>query len=335
MTYNTPRTPSVGQKISASWGRSLIDSIRAGLPVAAPGMLLKRGMYGTSMTPMVEAKSGGVAIGGASPLLPFKVRWFAKPTELNPDAGEWQVYVPFGSLTVVYGDGTISRRAYSAMATNADAKDAEGNAIYRWFKIPDPEDVNAEVKIVGEKAVKQWTVYVLTKPWARLLVSTDPDGNGNVAWRDAIATISIAEWTEQTEDGRSVYQMDHNVIPLNVGHMEKRWDVVKPFAIDYKLSDETSADSEYAVEVINQTKMLGRLQAKNIEPVNVKGATEVWVQIDHSGEDFDLTVKTSVQNEESDDDVTVYKIYDLEDGVVTEDYRDTIPELPFYTNPAQ
>lgn len=337
MLYNTPRMPAMGQRISASWGRSLIDAVRAGLPVAAPGMLLKRGMYGTSVIPMQEARSGGLTFStAATALRPFTVRWYSHDTDgTQPDKGEWQIYLPVGCLVVEYGNGQTAQRIYCALPANSQAKDKDNNDIDRWYAIPTPTDANAIVKVSGDRAVKQWTVYALIKPWARFGVSTNPEGYNKVQWKVAVANITIAEWSEEDKDGGTVLRAERSVEALWSGAMVKEWDISKAFAIEYLLNDEKSPSSSHTAQVINQTKMLGRLQVNNVQPVNVTNATEVWIKINHSGTDFTLEVATSSGNEKSDDDKTIYKIYDLgTGGVVKGDYRDTIPTLPFYTNAA-
>lgn len=327
-----PNPPVVKQGLSVSYFRQLIQYLRESRIIAGQGMKVSRTPNGTVLDCTAKG-GGGTYVAAAKSLHPFAVRWFAKPTQANPDAGEWQVYIPTGSLDVIYGSSVAQHRAYYAMPTNEVATDGNGENIYRWFKIPDPTNANADVTTSDGMAVKQWTVYALIKPWARFLVSTDPEANDEVAWIEPIASISLAEWTEQV-DGGTVNKSSHSATSLHSGAITKTWDVTSPFAIEYILSDETSKSSGYTARVINQTKMLGRLQVNNVTPVDVTNATEVWIEIDHSGEDFSLEVKTSVESEESNDDVTVYKIYDLSNGVVVEDYRGAIPELPFYTNSA-
>lgn len=319
--YETPRLPRAGSAVTANWGDQMVRSVGSHAPVQTPGMMLRRSMYGTAFTPIV---SGSVAQTFATKeLKPFAVRWMSHDKDGdNPSLGEWQIYVPFGAMTVRCG------RTYSALPTNGAAKDADSKDIFQWFKIDAPSDGDGDIQEIDGIIHKTWTVYVLTKPWARFKADTDAEGNGKVAWTDAVATIGVAEYTQ---DGRT--QVMHSVVQLKSGAMEKTWDTSGSFAIEYELDDETEAESSYTAKLVHQTKMLGRLQANNIEPMDVTHADGLWVVINHESEEFELEVKDSVgDGARSDDDHTIYKIYDMEDGVVTFDYRSTIPTLPFYTN---
>ena len=194
MLYNTPRLPNAGGRITAEFGRNVIRAVRSAMPVAAPGMLLKRGMYGTSVIPMQEARSGKLTFPAAT-LRPFKVRWYDQNQdgESQLNKGQWQIYLPVGSLVVEYGNGVTAQRIYCALPANSQAKDKDNNDIDRWYEIPTPTDANAIVKVSGDRAVKQWTVYALIKPWARFGVSTNPKEYNEVQWKVAVANITIAE----------------------------------------------------------------------------------------------------------------------------------------------
>ena len=220
MLYNTPRMPSNGQKISASWGRSLIDSIRAGLPVAAPGMLLKRGMYGTSMTPMVEAKSGGVTLGGTTPLTPFKLRWFAKPTELNPDAGEWQIYLPLGCATIRSRFGSKYAQSIPYVALNDDATDAAGDAIYGWFKIADPSDGDATRTEKDGVVTLTWSVYVHFCPWPRMEATTKA-----AVWKPYLTNITMMFGRVSLTKAEDVDVSEEEQVILWIRHPDENFDI--------------------------------------------------------------------------------------------------------------
>lgn len=272
---------------------------------------------------------GGVGTGDYG-LKPFAVRWMSYDAGgEGSGSGEWQVYLPYGALVVHYGNGSANSRRYAALATGMEpGRDAGGKQVFQWYKIPAPADRHADIQ-VSDKVYKVWTVYALIKPWARFLVSTDPKANDPVAWAEAIAIIREAQYTDSA-GGRRV---DHTVIQRMSGELTRTWDNRSAFAVDYILDDETNEDSTYKAQVINQTKMLGRLQESNVDPVDVKSSTEVWLKIAHGGTKFELSVlKTAPSDAKSNDDQTLYKIYDMKDGVVVRDYREDVPELPFYTN---
>lgn len=333
MLYSTPRLPNAGGRITAEFGRNLIRSVRSAMPVASPGMLISRGTYGTSMIPIAEAKARQT-VGAVRPLTPFAVRWFPKSSD-DPKLGEWQIYLPFGSMFVEYGN----TRRYAGLPTNEKATNEDNTPIFQWYKVAantDLKDKDALIETINGRINKSWKVIVLTKPWARFLVSTDPTANDPVAWADVVATIGVAEWEEEGEDGEVATVVEHNVTSIVSEPLTKAWDNRSAFAVDYQLADETETGSNYTASVVHQIKMLGRLQVSNLQPVNVKTATEVWIKINHAGENFTLQVLAEApQDTKSNDDQTVYKIYDMQNGVVTADYRATIPELPFYTSAPQ
>ena len=325
MIYPSPKSPVNRQPMTVGWGRELISAVRSTMPVSSPGMLIRRGIYGTRYLPTAEA---GTRTFAARKVKPFDVRWMSHDEDgTDPGKGEWQIYLPFGAMVVNYaGLG----RTYTALPTNDDGEQADGEKTYQWYAIKTPEDEHAGLyQEIDGWIYKTWTVYVLTKPWARFLVDTDPEANDDVTWTDAVATIGVAEYNG--EDGRVVR---HTVVQLTNGAMVKTWDATDPFSLEYKLDDETQKNSGHTVEVVHQTKMLGRLQVDNVEPVVVASAKEVWIKIDHKDEEFKLEVLGKAPHDtKSNDDQTVYKIYDMDGkGVVTHDYRASIPTPPFYTS---
>lgn len=326
----TPNIPIVGEGLSANFARDIIRELRASRIIAGNNITVDYTPNGTRINGTPGSAASYAAKGA---LMPFTVRWLSHdddPDNPDPGNGEWQIYVPFGSMVVYYGNESSSSRRYAALPTNEDGTDADGKTTYQWYKIPEPDDSDAIITTLEGMVAKAWTVYLLTKPWARFKATTDPKGNGAVAWTDAVATIGISEYTDKDGDRH----VNHVSAPLKTGAIIKTWDNTGAFAIDYELDDETDKDSTYTAKVINQTKMFGRLQVKNAEPVDVSEAEEVWIEIDHSGEEFDFEVKTSVSDEDSNDDKTVFRIYEMDDGVVIRDYRGEIPETPFYTNAA-
>lgn len=320
--------PIVGQSLSASWGAKLASDIRANRIIAGKGIYLSYTPNGT----IINSNATGVVNSYSTTATNmWDVVWV--PHDDDDDTkGEWQVYLPIGSLTVKYAanqDASSLHKTYAGLCQNAKGKDKNGKTWYGWFKIPDPKDEDAFISS-DTYVVKAWTVYAEIKPWAKFWVSSDNDEHDPVAWKEEIATICVMEYTDDNGNARH----NHYVIQGHTGAMEKVWDCSGPFALDYTLNDPTSTSSTYSVAVINQTKMLGRLQKNNVDPVYVTGADEVWVKIAHEDENFDLSVLTSVSDPNSNDDQTVYRIYKLDDDVVKEDNRDRIGDLPFYTNPA-
>lgn len=314
--------PVLGQSLSVTRERAMARFNREQRLIAGNGISLSRGPNGT----LIEL-SGQNGVGCSSAdIFPWKVRWFGKSATDDTD-GEWQVYAPIGTLVVNYGSSSSVRRSYAAMCSNGYATNENGDVIYGWFKIPTPEDSDAEIT-TGEMAAKSWSVRAYIKPWARYKVMTGKGSYGATAWTETVATISEIKY-KAGENNRT----EHTVSQSLASSLTKLWDTSSPFSVDYELTSETVRESSYTVKVINQTKMLGRLQKENAQPFDIKSADGVWVKIKHETTEFDLTLAVTDQGQ-SDDDKTVYKIYEMDGDVVKTDNRSSIGTLPFYTNPA-
>lgn len=318
-----PKAPILGQRPSVTRERSNERFQRQQRIIAGRGISLSRGPNGV----LVElADLSGHGGGSAQADFPWKVRWY--PHDIEDDSkGEWQVYAPIGSLVVNYGGSYSAKKSYAGMCVNDAGKGEDGNALFGWFRIPDPTNADAEIS-VSDKASKSWAVRVYIKPWARFRVATSIGDYGKVAWVETIATIGQYDYKvdDKTHTEHWVTQSLSKSITENLDNTDA-------FAIDYELANEFDANSGVKVSVINQAKMLGRLQKVNIEPFEITDKTSVWVKIKHENTEFDMTLETTDPGK-SNDDQTCYKIYDLDGNVITADLRKSVTDLPFYTNKA-
>ena len=326
--YQLPRKPRAGDPMRAGWADSVVRSMGALRPVQVPGMLISRGTYGTRYTPL---GSSAVRQFSLSELLPFTVRWYDYGNDDggNPRGGEWQIYLPLGCLTVAQDGET-----YFYIPTNDRAKDAEGHNISDWYKIPDPEDT-AYANVVQEedRVATSWTVYLNMKPWPRVHVSTDLTDFNPVQWRVAVAEMRIVQYngSDRKDDKYAVRLISERQIA-------EAWDASSPFAIRYDISegDFKNKNATPKAMLVRQTRFIGRLQETVYPETDISSWKNVWVRILHDGETFEMSVEQDLEGDEarSDDDKTVYRIYDLDEMVVKEDLRSSVPEMDFYTSPA-
>ena len=316
--------PVHGERLSVTRERQNARFMREQRLIAGRGVRMSYGPNGILMEIDERARS---SVGTSSSIRPWTVRWM--PASDDDDTrGEWQIYAPTGSLSVNYKIGYETIRSYAAMCMNDAVKGADGKELFGWFKIPDPSESDAE-NINGETPGKLWTVRLFVKPWARYRVSSgDEMAYGRCAWTESVATIGVFEYTY---DG--VKSTHHTVSQILTEKITRVWDSGGAFAADYELTEPQKPTSGHKVSVISQSVMLGRLQRTIQSPSDITGKESVWLKIEHATERFDIKVVTEDPGDSNDDQTTV-RILGLVDDVVTEDYRDGIGNLPFYTNPA-
>ena len=327
--YQLPRKPRAGDPLRVGWADSVVRSMGALRPVQVPGMLISRGTYGTRYTPISSSSTARQV--SLSELLPFTVRWYDYGNDDggNPRGGEWQIYIPLGCLTVAQAGET-----YFYIPTNDRAKDKEGHNISDWYKIPDPEDT-AYANVVQEedRVATSWTVYLNMKPWPRVHVSTDPTDFNPVQWRVAVAEMRIVQYNDpDRKDDKYAERL------VSERQIAEAWDASSPFAIRYDISegDFKNKNAKPKAMLVSQTRFIGRLQETVYPETDISSWKNVWVRILHDGETFEMSVEHDLEGDEarSDDDKTVYRIYDLDEMVVTNDLRSSVPEMDFYTSPA-
>lgn len=103
ISYPMPRTPRVGNRMTADWGGSLMRSVGSLRPVGVPGMMISRGYYGTRLTPVGGSSVRQTAVAVVEP---WTVKWFEETdipgSEGQKAAAGWCVYLPADSVSLVF-----------------------------------------------------------------------------------------------------------------------------------------------------------------------------------------------------------------------------------------
>ena len=337
MHYAMPRMPRAGVGIKADWGDALVRALGAQRPVQVPGMLISKGTYGTAYTPIVQ---DATAAAGTGTLVPFAVRWYAPDLD-DPDKGEWQIYLPGGCATVEQG-GVV----YPYVPVNQKAEPAKSNdpasaaAVFRWYKIETPKDEDAEISTQGGFVAKSWTVYVHFKPWPRMKASVKAQDKD---FKTDKWTLAVADMREMARSGKDGEIKRRYAVQMHGTSVAYKWDVSAPWSVRYEMeSDEP--DANVKVSLVNQSKVLGRLFAQKAKPTDIKDWSSAWVVVKHGSTEFEVDVKDYSDGDEADggkdggdntksnDDRTVFQIYEIKDDVPVADYRAAIPDMDFYTN---
>ena len=314
----------IGFPVRADWARKVIDAIAESRPRPRPGQTMSRNSYGVMLGEDPD-EGDGIEF---SKSFPFKVRWYPFGKAGGSD-GEWQICLPMGCVTVLQ-EGL----AQIAIPVNESAVDKDGNNLYKWYRIPDPDDEDADVGKMGKYAAKTWTVQIAMKPWPRFKATTKADDKdfGTVVRSIAVATIGVVE--RSSEKG-TVYSHPVSQMKTDGTGISFEREMTGSFDIRYTMSDAKSPGANVKAELINVTRQFGRLQLNEKTPKDITGWKEVWVRITHKDTEFKLAIEQEIGADDiSNDDQTVYKIYELRDGkdVVTRDMRDHIEPMDFYTN---
>lgn len=335
MIYDSPVSPAPGGKITARWGRELLRSIRSTFPVSCPGMLFRKGVYGTTMRPIAQGGRIKTSI-STSALTPFTVRWYDLNKDdaenPNPNNGEWQIYLPLGCATLTTYS-TTGGGAAAFVITNDKAKDNKGEILDGWYKITAPvENKDDDVTEMEGKIARTWAVHLLMTPWGRLTATAMPSDNEfkkkQFLWDEIIGRIYIISYKEEGEEGVSSYVRRGS--KGTKGSISKEWSSRGEWGIEYRYDDEDDAKNPQTmpkVYLVNQRRMVGRLDLFIDTETNITswiGDVSIWVKIEHDSTQFKLSVARDLKgaDAQSDDDKTVYLIYKLKDLVVLEDLRE-------------
>lgn len=323
-SFKSIRRPTMGAPVKADWGRIVAEAIYEQRPVPLVGQRISRTSYGTRIEFDKTDDREPTALSGPAP---FEVRWY-QYSFTDTSKGEWQIYLPRGCATVVQQGVT---RSYVPM--NEKGKDKDGNELFRWYRIADPKNQDADEGRHNKYVARCWSVIVHMKPWPRLKVSTEEKDKdfGADQWSENVATIGMVE--VETEDG---VQLRHFAVQGGTKGIAKVWESssarMSGFDIIYEL-DDREPDAKPTVKLTKMVKMVGRLMVDEMDDREITGWNNVWVKYDHKGYEISMSIEHDLEGEDatSDDDKTVFKIYDLEDDIVTADYRDRIPDMQFYT----
>jgi hypothetical protein len=331
LNYILPRKPRAGDPIRAGWADSVVKAASELRPIQVPGMLISRGTYGTAYTPEAEWRQTAAEEQTIPELRPFDCRWMSFDTDdgEKTNNGEWQIYLPAGCVTVQ--QGTLIE---PYIPTNEKARDADGNTLAGWYKIDDPDDTAlANITDANDYYAETYSVYIEMKPWPRMKASVDPKAFNPTQWSHAVATISKIKYSdEEVEDHATGRLADFDSIA-------ESWPIDGPFAVKYTMPQEggRNPDAEPEVSLINQERFAGRMQVSVEKDTDVKEWKSVWIKIAHDSEKFSMSVEKDLGGDEAktDDDQTVYKIYTLDQNVVTSDLRGSVPAMDFYVSPAK
>lgn len=324
MRYDLPRMPQLGQPITADWGRDVVRCLQSLVPRASSNIHLSRNQYGT----MVDYPTISTTFLTQGEFKPFDVRWLQKSEDGSE--GEWQIYLPRSCAMLTQGEIT---EPY--VPVNLRGQDSNGEELFEWYKISEPDDSDAVISSYRGYAIKEWTVYVHLKPWAKMGVNCQAEDkdDGPFPYNYAVAQIC-----EISIDGKKIH-VAKNKENDNIAIVR---DISQPFSVRYTWG----SGGELEIEIINGYIMVGRLmialdECKTVGGgKSIKGEPDVWVRINHEESKYTLELDHDLTgaDAESDDKKTVFKIYELKDAkdVVTNDLRDNLKQdFGFYTNDPQ
>lgn len=313
--YELPPDPHPGMFVTVDWGRKVVRCLRQLLPIETPDMKFDVTQNGTRYRP----SGTGKGTQSRTELHPFAVRWMS----YGGNDGEWQIYLPYGCATLKVDGNNGS--VYNMIPVNKQAKDANGDEIFFWYRIEDPEDADAEIKSVGNRIVKQWTVYILAKPYPRMMLSTRKDKFKTID--KAVGVAVISERAEEKDGERTVVRTGSNIVFDSYAFTR---DETKEFSVTYECDKgkEKDPEAEFTPSVINVNYLLGRSQVSASKTkVKIDDWESVCLKIGHKSETFTIDLEDTLGT--SDEDYTCIEIYRMKDGVVTEDKRSDLDKIRF------
>lgn len=309
-----------GDPITAQAFNQLANSI-PNIKQLSPNMGFVAGSDGTLV--MNQWNNLMAAPQSAGGLRPFKVRWMSHSKEVETQ-GEWQIYLPTGCVTI---------NNEPVVPTNERATDIDRNEIKDWYKIEDPSNADADVGTYGKYEILEWPVYVHVKSFPLMYASTKKDddefpGTLNDLY---VANMIKKEW-EDRDGETSKKHTQHFATQVLFEEQHLEFEETGSFRLEWKCEgeDKRSLDS-YKLYMVNQYVHFGRVQVWGEEKTDVTEFTDVFVKIDHSKKDAEISVVE--ESEENTLDYTFIKILKLDEGAIKDDYRETIrTELQLYNN---
>lgn len=285
--------PQPRQKIRGSFAARVVEEVNRNHLIAGRGIALRRTPSGTVITCTAVA---GRAASAAEGLKPWAVRWHEPPPAeeggTQPD-GQWEVFLPPGTLTIRSGCHVINDPASST-----DGHDGEAH----WYTIPldkGSADGEAEFRIVahgkpsvmmnsgGEYTVESPFVAVTAVPASANDPMSDPQLAAHYAgdiWNTVIATVTVARAATNnvTTVARSVLQVAKaavNVQSATPTYFRPVWKMT------WNGSDATSPLSVDEIHLEDRTVYVGGVAA--VAPdvdIGISGDnTRVYLTINTSG----------------------------------------------------
>lgn len=333
ISYPMPRTPRVGNRMTADWGGSLMRSMGSMRPVGVPGMMISRGYYGTRFTPI---SGGGTAVRAAAALLPWTVARFEATT--IPGNGEnappvqvaegWCIYLPEGSATL-YG-AAVHLPAYEA---------AEG-----WYRIAGAESFGQgdDFQVVGH--VKRRVVagaatpsgddaapvlYASAHPWPTATAADATDVDLACAGDSWTATAARVAWSGSGADATSeVSQLWSGALVMEdatPGALELYWTTAAVGQTGWRTftpAVQGAASAPLCGEPLDDVPLP--------IPATADETVEAWYHVDCSGATPEPYVDTA-DAAAADAYFTVSaKVYELRNGRLVRDLRPALAEQVYY-----
>ena len=330
-----PKEPNVGDALTADWGRKVVKCLRSLRPIDGRNVRTRTTSLGT-----VISADGGVAKSearaAAKPLLPFAVRHHRNADD--EAKSEWQIYIPKGCATLVQGVG-FETRGYVAANDDGDTGEELNDGWFRLDLAEGDSDILRLDQSLGNRVARRWEVWASFMPWP-IVKAGSAKVAGAAEWKK-VANVWEVSYSGESDEGAGE-SVERRVEQLFTGTVEVTRDISSAFSIEYALDDYEAKEPAVTARIVNQRLRVGRLYKEIAEPTQLpSGAKSAWARVDHADETVALSVVFDPEGTEaeSDDDKTVVKLYSLdadggEGGVpfVKEDSRETLDDLPFYTN---
>lgn len=266
----------------------------------------------------IIATGGGRSVRNAKGLRPFALRWMPKSVE-DEKIGEWQVYLPKGCMQL---------NNFVCWPKNEMGTDKDGVPTFQWYKITDPNDSDADVKISNGYAFKEWTIYAHVKEFPLFYISSkEEDQDFKTSTNIAIGTCMTSEWTDK--EGKA--HATHSTTQIVDKNIDRQTENSGSFRITYKVQGDKKSEDSYSLLLTNQYITIGRNQIWIETDTDITSMTDVVLKIDHSTEDVAISIVNKLEKNTL--DFTYIRILKLEDKSIVNDLRSQARvEFPFYNN---
>ena len=266
----------------------------------------------------IIATGGGRSARSANGLKPFALRWMPKSVE-DEKIGEWQVYLPKGCMQL---------NKFVCWPKNEMGTDKDGVPTFQWYKIPDPNDSDADVRTANGYAFKEWTIYAHVKEFPLFYISSkEEDPDFKTSTNIAIGTCMTSEWTDEAGKAHAT----HSTTQIVGKNIDRQTENSGSFRITYKVQGDKKSEDSYSLLLTNQYITIGRNQIWIETDTDITSMTDVVLKIDHSTEDVAISIVNALQKNTL--DFTYIRILKLEDKSIVSDLRSQARvEFPFYNN---
>lgn len=303
-----PSVPNVRDKLSARWGKSVVEYLRSITPIAGGGVRLRRGFAGTEISATAKAGKIRHETVETEKLEPFTLRFHKTKDDSE---GQFEIYLPYGSMTVEQNCVPLNKPARSKSSHDTDADDG-------WYLIEDLPIGWGEYDIA---------VYVMP---GYHMIAMVRDADSKYA-KGCLTTINPGTVKLEYEDDKDKV----TIIQADIG--AKRYDIKYEKShfinniLTYELVPPPDNKTPYTIRSIKLTDIHFWAGGDDIEREDFDIADsmkEIYMVVKHDSPEFELDIKTT--RVRSDDDQTVFKLYDLYEGYATKDYRAVLENIPFY-----